>query len=107
MASHVPAAQVVCRYTRPLALFAAIRAGRGIGFMPVAYAATEPDIVQLAPVEPGFGFDIWLLTHPDLTHAGRVRALLQHASAFFDARRDRCSGTRRPRRDPPYKGSAE
>jgi DNA-binding transcriptional LysR family regulator len=91
---HAPDAQVVCRYTRPLPLFAAIRAGQGIGFMPCAYGDADPGVVRLTDVQPGFGYDIWILTHPDLSRTERVRAFLAHAGAHFDACRGAYAGRR-------------
>lgn len=66
-------------------MYAAIRAGSGVGFMTCAYA--DPRLVRLTGVQPGFGYDIWILTHPDLSRTGRVRAFLSHAGAYFDARK--------------------
>ena len=33
-------------------------------------------IARLAPPDPSFAADLWLLTHPDLRHAARVRVFL-------------------------------
>ena len=93
MRQNAPQARVVGRYDMALALHAAITAGTGIGFMPCAYGDANPAIQRVRPVEPGFGIDIWLLTHPDLRATARVRAFMQHATEWFESRRSRFDGT--------------
>jgi DNA-binding transcriptional LysR family regulator len=93
MEQNVPEANVVCRYDMALAMHAALKAGMGVGFMPCAYGDTDPTLLRLRSLEPGFGLDIWVLTHPDLRGSARVRAFLDHASAYFDAKRDLFAGT--------------
>ncbi len=98
MAKHAPKGRVVCRYDDSLSLHAAIRSGIGIAFMPCAFADPDPDLVRLRAVEPGFGYDIWCLTHPDLRGTRRVRTFMTHAGEFFDARRELYAGKRSRRR---------
>jgi len=92
MAAHVPKARIVCRYTHTLSMYAAIRAGAGIGFMPCAFADPDAGLVRLRGVQPDFGYDIWLLTHADLSRTARVRAFLTHAGEYFDARKKLYAG---------------
>ena len=93
MRKHIPPTQVVCRYDMALALHAAIRSGMGVGFMPCAYGDADPLLKRIRPIEPDFGIDIWLLTHPDLRSTARVRAFMEHASAYFASHRKRFAGT--------------
>ncbi len=93
MRDHIPETQVVCRYDMALALHAAIRVGMGVGFMPCAYGDADPLLQRIRPVEPGFGIDIWLLTHPDLRSTARVRAFMEHAAAYFALHQGRFNGT--------------
>ena len=92
MEANVPEATVVCRYDHTLSMYAAIRAGSGIGFIPCAFADPDPGLVRLQGVQPDFGYDLWCLTHPDLSRTGRIRAFLQHAGEYFDARQCLYSG---------------
>jgi DNA-binding transcriptional LysR family regulator len=92
MASNVPDAKIVCRYNHTLSMDAAIRSGSGIGFMPCAFADPDPRLVRLRGVQPDFGYDVWILTHPDLSRTGRVRAFLSHAGEYFDARKQLYAG---------------
>jgi DNA-binding transcriptional LysR family regulator len=87
MRQHVPQAKIVCRYDMAVAMYAAVKAGMGVSFLPCAYADPDPALERLRTVEPGFGMDVWVLTHPDLRGSARIRAFMAHASAYFEARR--------------------
>jgi DNA-binding transcriptional LysR family regulator len=95
MRSNVPAARIVCRYADAQSMYAAIRSGGGVGFMPCAYADTDPKLVRLRGVQPKFGIDMWCLTHPDLSETARVRAFLAHTGGYFDARKALYAGRRK------------
>ena len=71
----------------------AINAGMGLGFMPCAYGDANPALKRIRPIQPGFGIDVWLLTHPDLRSTARVRAFMQHSSAWFESNRSRFDGS--------------
>lgn len=71
-----PPRRVVYRTNSVLALAEAVEAGIGIGHLPCFVGDVRPDLVRLAAPEPHFAADLWLLTHPDLRKAARVRALL-------------------------------
>ena len=92
MQHHVPDASIVCRYTHTLSMYAAIRQGSGVGFIPCAYADHDPALARLRGVVPNFGYDLWVLTHPDLSKTARVRAFLSHAGEFFDRKKKLYAG---------------
>jgi DNA-binding transcriptional LysR family regulator len=96
MRDNAPQAHIVCRYDMALALHAAIKAGTGLGFMPCAYGDADASLRRMRPVEPGFGMNVWLLTHPDLRSSARVRAFMQHATAYFQANQNRFAGIKGP-----------
>lgn len=48
-------------------------AGLGIALLPADQA--DASLVQLFAVEPPFASPLWLLTHPDLRHVARIKAL--------------------------------
>jgi len=92
MAQHVPNARVACRVDSTLVMLDLLRAGVGIGFAHCVDADPDPELVRLRDVEPGFGMDFWVLTHPELRNTSRVRAFMKH---FADATRgweDRFAG---------------
>ncbi len=59
----------------------AIEAGLGIGYAPCFIADPRPALVRLARRSPPNAADLWLLTHPDLRHAARVRVFLDFMAA--------------------------
>jgi DNA-binding transcriptional LysR family regulator len=73
---NVPAENVRYRANTVLGLAEAIEAGLGIGHLPCFVGDVRPGLVRLAPPDPTFAADLWLLTHPDLRQSPRVRAFL-------------------------------
>ncbi len=67
-------AQVAMRCNELGPIRTAIRAGLGIGCMPVALAAGEPDFIAIPPGIVGRP-EIYLITHRDLRGRGNVRAV--------------------------------
>lgn len=86
MASHVPGARIACRVDATSLMIAHVRAGTGIAFLPEVIAQQHDELVALRPREPGFGMDIWVLTHPDLRHTARVTAFTEHISSAIRGR---------------------
>lgn len=81
MRTHVPRARVACRVDCAPVMIDAVSRGVGVQFLPCFAADRVPGLVRLRPVEPGFGVDLWLLTHPDLRQSARVKAFLRHVGA--------------------------
>ncbi len=92
MRKHVSTAKVVCRFDSALALHAAVRAGAGLAFMPCAWGDELRTLVRIRPIEIGFAYDIWCLTHPDLEGTARVRAFMRHAADYFASRKHNYAG---------------
>lgn len=57
---------------------AAIKAGVGAGYLPCMLGDLSPEMTRLGPPEPALGDELWLLTHPAVRHAARVRAFADH-----------------------------
>lgn len=85
--SRVPPERVGYKVNTVLGLAEAVEAGLGIGYVPCFIADAFPALVRLEPPEPSYGNDLWLLTHPDLRHAARVRAFLDFMAAEIGKRR--------------------
>ena len=63
------------RVNHAMALGQMARAGAGAVIVTEAVGRLW-ELEAIGPRIPGFDIDLWLLTHPDLKHAGRVRAFI-------------------------------
>lgn len=75
---QVPEARIAGRFDSVQALTLATRVGMGIAHLPCFAGDASPMLRRLSPPEPDFATDLWLLTHPDLRHAPRIRILLDY-----------------------------
>ena len=76
MQTHCPKARITCSVNDTTTMQAGIEAGLGAGFMICRIGDEAPNLRRMRPTEPGFGMDLWLLTHPDLQSVARVRAFM-------------------------------
>jgi len=60
-----------------------VKAGGGLGLLPCGLADRVPGLRRLRPPVEEVTTKIWLLTHEDLRHMGRVRAFLDFMSDAF------------------------
>lgn len=72
---HVGSAASTIRCNSLLAIFAMIQGGGGVGIIPCYIGDQAPGLRRLCGPMPGLGYDLWLLTHPDLRRMARVRAV--------------------------------
>lgn len=77
---HVAAERIVYRINTVLGLAEAVEAGIGIGFLPCFMADRRPALARLAPPDPAYAADLWLLTHPELRHSPRVRLFMDYVA---------------------------
>lgn len=74
---QIEPARVVARCGSSLSMFQLVVAGVGAGFVPTMLAAGHPGLVRLqGDDDPVFHRAIWVVTHADLRHTGRVRAIV-------------------------------
>lgn len=52
-----------------------VKQGLGIGIMPEKIGDAEPEVVRACPDMPPFEFPIWLVSHRELRHSRRIRAV--------------------------------
>lgn len=74
---HVPSAAV--RTTSLAAMMALVRSGVGVAVLPALLAEKEPGLVEMEAYRPSLAAldrPAWLLTHPDIQAAPRVRVLM-------------------------------
>lgn len=72
----------------------AIGQGVGIGFLPCFVGDARPDLRRLGPPAPELAGSLWLLTHPDLRRAPRVRVFLDFVGARLAGMRGFLAGDR-------------
>jgi DNA-binding transcriptional LysR family regulator len=86
-------------------LIQAVRAGIGLGLFACYLCDGDPGLVRLRTLN-GLGFDLWILTHPDLRDTPRVRVLMDHLAAALVARQPALTG-QMPAMDRQERGEGE
>lgn len=81
MAATGYAERCVLRLDSVLAMATAVRCGSGIAVLPCYLADADPGLRRLGEPVEALATDLWLLTHADLRHTTRIRALLDHVAA--------------------------
>lgn len=96
---HIRADRTVLTVDALPALRDAASAGLGLALLPCYVGDSDPGLRRVAvalPDEPRSA--LWLLTHADLRHTARIRAVMDHLAAAFASDRDMLEGRRRRRR---------
>jgi len=78
MSHHIPPDRVVFRTTDERGVGEAVRAGLGLGFLPVRDGT---DLIQIAAPRPDWRVKLWLVSHVDLHRTAKVQAFLAHVKA--------------------------
>ena len=87
--------RVVLRINTVQGLAEAVEAGIGIGPLPCIQGDTRPGLMRLGGIEPEIASSLWLLTHPELRQAPRVRAFMDYAADRLVALRPLIEGRTR------------
>jgi DNA-binding transcriptional LysR family regulator len=77
MRANVPEHAITFRMNNINAMFLAIQAGAGIGFVTAGAAARQPGMVQVMEPQPEWAAHLWLVTHVDLHRTNKVQAFLR------------------------------
>ena len=75
---RIPEERIVARVDSLLGMAEAVRHGLGVGPLLCLLGDQEPGLVRLAPPDAEFDTQVWVLTHPDLRHVARIRAITDH-----------------------------
>ena len=67
---------------------AALRHGVGLGPLPCALGDPDPKLTRIEPPEPAIARGIWLLAHPDLRSAARIREFMRVVADAFEESED-------------------
>lgn len=70
--------RVVMTTNSPAAQVRAVQQGVGLGVLSHRWAGHEPGLVRLLPEVSAAEIDLWLVTHEDLRHSARLRAVADH-----------------------------
>jgi DNA-binding transcriptional LysR family regulator len=73
LGQNLPQARVMYRLNTVLGMSQAVEAGLGIGFLPCFIGDRSAALRRIVPHPMVFEGGLWLLTHPDLKNAARVR----------------------------------
>ena len=92
LAAQVPNGRIVYRASSLLALAAAARAGLGAALLPCCLGDRDPGLIRLGGPMPELDASLWLMTHPDLRRAVRIRAFLDFMKPRIDALRPALEG---------------
>ena len=75
MREHIGDDHVVIRVDSLIGMLDAVRNGLGAGMLLCLLADGEKDLVRLAEPFSELDTELWILTHPDLKHVARIKAL--------------------------------
>jgi DNA-binding transcriptional LysR family regulator len=89
---HIAPERIAGRFDTVHGLSIGVEAGLGIAHLPCFVGDARPGLRRLSPPEPEFTADLWLLTHPDLRHTPRIRALLDMLADEVAERRGSIEG---------------
>lgn len=85
--------RIALRSSAVLGLTEAVEQGIGIGPLPCFIADQRPELARLLPPDPDFSTGLWLLTHPDIRNAPRVRAFMDFVGGELAKKRGLIEGT--------------
>ncbi len=92
MKRAVPAAAIGYRVNSVAGAVEAVRAGIGLGLLPCGVVDRDPAFRRIGDPVPEADAKLWLLTHEDLRHMGRVRAFLDFMADALTRERDLLEG---------------
>ena len=84
---HVDQPATICRLNGLLAMAEAAALGIGATVLPCFVGAERADLVRVGPPVGDLDVELWMLTHPDLRHAARVRAFTEFAGVELGRQR--------------------
>ena len=90
--SSFPEAPIGLRSDDLMWLLSAARAGAGMIRTACYMADPDPELERLPGAEPFPAQDLWVLTHPDLKNAPRIKHLMRHLSATLKDQGDLIQG---------------
>lgn len=90
--AHVPPERIAFKVNTVLGLAEAVELGMGVGPLPCFIADAREGLVRLSAPDESFATKLWILTHPDLRAAQRVRAFMDFMGQEITRQRARIEG---------------
>jgi DNA-binding transcriptional LysR family regulator len=84
--------KIALKSSAVLGLTEAVEQGLGIGPLPCFIADQRPGLMRLMPPDPEFSTGLWILTHPDIRNAPRVRAFMEFVGGELAKKRGLIEG---------------
>ena len=75
-----------------LAQVSAAEVGLGVAVLPCFAGDSSPGLQRLEPIDGAFTTNLWILTHPDLRRAARIKAFMDFMSAALRKKRALLAG---------------
>ena len=93
LAQHAPDARIALRLPYSALIMAhAVRSGIGAQILPCFLADPDPQLQRIAPLDPTFRLELWLLTLPELRTNSRIRAFMDHMAGALNTHRGALAG---------------
>ena len=90
---NAPSAPIVFRMAyEPVHVAHAVRASIGAQILPCFLADPDPYLTRIAPLDPQFRLDLWLLTLAELQSNRRIRAFMEHMAESLEPHRGELAG---------------
>lgn len=84
--SNLADAKVVARVDFFNAKAAMLRTGIGVGLLPTFMDRNNRELVRVSDTIPELSLPLWIVTHPDLRHAARVRTFMKFVGDLLSKR---------------------
>jgi DNA-binding transcriptional LysR family regulator len=82
----------VWRVNSVMSMAEAVASDGGVALLPCFVGDPQPDLERIGAPMPELDVDLWILTHPDLRQAARVRAFMEIVGADLAKARKRLEG---------------
>ncbi|NKB52820.1 MAG: LysR family transcriptional regulator [Rhizobiaceae bacterium] len=90
---HVPLSQIKTTADTFVAMRSLARSGTGLATLPCCLGDPEPALERVLPVVNEMGTSLWVLTHPDVRKAAKVRAFTAHVGRQLRAQQQLLEGS--------------
>ena len=94
LAEQAPKARIAMRFARMNVMCDAVQQGLGVTLLPCLLGDSRPELTRIGTYCARPGVHLWMLTHPQLRGAARIRAFLDAMTTAIERDRDLIEGKR-------------